>query len=39
MQFTGDMGAGALLVNPWNVREVYMAILDALMMSDDVAYM
>ena len=37
MQFAGaaqSLGAGALLVNPWNVREVYTAILDALMMSD-----
>ncbi|KAG0570209.1 hypothetical protein KC19_6G144100 [Ceratodon purpureus] len=29
-----SLGAGALLVNPWNVREVYTAILEALTMSE-----
>lgn len=38
MQFAGaaqSLGAGAILVNPWNIREMYKAIEEALTMSDE----
>ena len=38
MQFAGaaqSLGAGAILVNPWNIREMYKAIEEALKMKDD----
>jgi trehalose-6-phosphate synthase len=36
-QFSGaaqSLGAGAILVNPWNIREMYIAIEDALNMPE-----
>ncbi|XP_024377190.1 alpha,alpha-trehalose-phosphate synthase [UDP-forming] 1 isoform X2 [Physcomitrium patens] len=30
-----SLGAGAILVNPWNIREMYIAIEEALKMSDE----
>jgi trehalose 6-phosphate synthase/phosphatase len=36
-EFSGaaqSLGAGAILVNPWNIREMYMAIEDALNMPE-----
>lgn len=38
LQFAGaaqSLGAGAILVNPWNIREMHMAIKEALEMPDN----